>query len=483
VVTSGERGIRRVVGAALVLALAGTLPGVGVAAESGPRIIRQLAPGAAGVVPHTVAVTGRLGRVLLFRADAGDDRGLELWKTDGTRAGTRFVKDINPGAAASQPDVVSAVLSSTLFFGATSAARGAELWRSRGTASSTRLVKDIAPGAGDSNARAEVLMGGRLYFAASDGEDPGDHGRELWKSDGTRGGTVMVRDLAVGPDSSFPVKLARLGKKRLLFAAIHPAHGIQLFRSDGTRAGTGLLKVINEEGPMLAYPGAGPEPVVMGGRYFFGADDGTGGDSHDHGFELWVSDGTKAGTRLLKDINPGPAGTTIGWLQRVGKRVYFAADDKKGLELWVTDGTRAGTRRVKDIHVGAGSSQPTPVGVLGSTFYFAASDGPGKHGRELWRTDGTRSGTRMVRDIAPGGDDSLPLDGVAIDGTLLFTAENAKGRELWRTKGTKASTRMVADLRPGPLGSDPSSLTRLGKRLVFFADDGARGTEPWRYTP
>ena len=133
--------------------------------------------------------------------------------------------------------------------------------------------------------------------------------------------------------------------------------------TDGTANGTKRLKVINEEGPMISYPGAGPQPVVVHGIYYFGADDGTGGDPGDHGFELWRSDGTKAGTRLLKDIVPGTGGTNISWMRRVGTKLFFSATDSHGAELWVSDGTAHGTKRVMDIAPGANSSGSIPAGL------------------------------------------------------------------------------------------------------------------------
>jgi ELWxxDGT repeat protein len=345
-------------------------------------------------------------------------------------------------------------------------------------------VKDIAHEGNDSsNPEPWTVMDGIAYLDASDGELPGDHGDEMWRSNGRADGTWMVKDIDPGVGNGFARFQTRLGH-RILFIANDGTSDLELFVSDGTRNGTHLVKDINEEsgeGGIIGYPGGGPDLAVFEGRLYFQANDGTGGGPGDHGPELWRSDGTAAGTRLFKELVPGTAGTQIQWFRRVGQKLFFGARDPKGMELWVTDGTTAGTHRVKDIWPGAVSSDPSPLGVIGSILYFSAESIA--HGRELWRSDGTRDGTRMVKDIFGGHDGSFPNGGRVVGGVLVFVAENAKGAELWRSNGTAAGTKLVKDLRQGPEGSDPSSLTRVGQRLIFFADDGINGREPWTYVP
>jgi len=461
------------------LAIVGSLVSMPAAAAK-PTIIRNLVHGAAGVGAGDLILLGVLGGSALYGIDTGDGLGEELWKTDATAHGTQRIKDINPGAQGSSPDDMIR-LGSNALFEATDASTGAELWKTNGLSAGTKLVRDIAPSGEDSNAFPLGVLKGRLLFSASDGTLPGDHGQELWTTDGSRSGTHMVKDIAPGPDPAFAVKLAVIGSKALFTASDGGSHGLQLYVTDGTTHGTKRLKVINDEGSMLSYPGAGPQPVVVNGIYYFGADDGS--SPGHHGFELWRSDGTRAGTRLVKDILPGTGGTDIQWMRRVGSKLLFSARDGHGTELWVSDGTAHGTKRVKDIAPGADSSDPYQLAVIGSTLYFAANDGSGGHGIELWRSDGTDAHTRMVKDIAPGSASSSPYEAVVIGRTLLFPATDGHGTELWRSDGTKTGTRRVADLATGHASSDPARLVRVGRSLVFFADDGVHGLEPWRYTP
>jgi ELWxxDGT repeat protein len=162
---------------------------------------------------------------------------------------------------------------------------------------------------------------------------------------------------------------------------------------------------------------------------FFTADDGR------NGWALWKSDGTDAGTILVKDIFSGqsdPYGETGPTnLTNVNGMVFFSAvDESSGRELWRSDGTAAGTIRVKDILPGAGYSYPDSLTNVGGTLFFAADDGV--HGYELWKRDGTEAGTVLVQDLLPGADGSGPYALKVARDKLFFSAESSFcGRELW----------------------------------------------------
>jgi ELWxxDGT repeat protein len=143
----------------------------------------------------------------------------------------------------------------------------------------------------------------------------------------------------------------------------------------------------------------------------------------DVGRELFVSDGTAAGTRLVADIASGPVGPGARELAVVGEVLFFVADDGvAGAELWRSDGTAAGTRRVADVRPGQLGSRPEWVTALGTTVYFSADDGTS--GRELWSSDGTAAGTRLVADLKLGRLGAEPKDLVVHAGSLYFLAYN-----------------------------------------------------------
>ena len=224
----------------------------------------------------------------------------------------------------------------TLFFVADDGVHGKDVWSSDGTDVGTVLVKDLAGNAPGALTNA----GGTLFFAANDGVN----GRELWTSDGTDAGTVLLKDIRLGQYSSFPSLLTYVGDS-VFFTAQDGLHGEELWSSDGTEAGTVLVKDISS-----ANDGYGPQLLTaVDDRLYFSADDGV------HGEELWSSDGTEAGTLLVKDITPKTADYAYGpeSFTAVGGTLFFTTDDGIiGQELWTSDGTEAGTSVVSDINKG-----------------------------------------------------------------------------------------------------------------------------------
>jgi ELWxxDGT repeat protein len=427
------------------------------------KVVHDINPGPRDSRPGKLLV---IDQNLFFVANDGT-HGREVWRTDGTAGGTTLVRDILRGRQGSQArssfsDSEGAPfrnLDGTLLFSARDRTHGWELWRSDGTAGGTYLVRDIFPGDDGSQPRKLTTVGGMLLFTA---RDP-THGVELWRSDGTEDGTALVSD--INPSGSSALSgLTDIGGT-LLFAAWDPIHGEELWRADGTEAGTMLVSDI-VPGPEGSAPGGFTEDFAnVRGTLFFTADDGT------HGEELWRSDGTAGGTTLVRDVRPGGASSYPYGLTRVGGNLFYGArDGSHGVELWRSDGTEAGTRLVRDTGPGSAEKILGITDIAGTAFYTANYD-------ELWRSDGTAAGTRLIREFPDGSPGAFTRVGRSV----FFAAFTYRhGSELWRTDGTRAGTELVYDNERGYARRGPGPLTRVGRTLFFAASDyRTYGRELW----
>ena len=162
-------------------------------------------------------------------------------------------------------------------------------------------------------------------------------------------------------------------------------------------------------------------------------------------------------------------------LSVIDDTMYFNAFDvNNGRELWKSDGTSAGTMLVKDINPGSSSSYPRDFTDVNGTLFFIAYDGT--NGNELWKSDGTSGGTMLLKDIRPGSSSSYPYYLTEVNGTLFFSAyDGTNGRELWKSDGTSAGTMLVKDINPGSDSSSPSSLTEVNGTLFFSATLNSSG--------
>jgi ELWxxDGT repeat protein len=367
----------------------------------------------------------------------------------------QMVLDINTNTPSSSPSGTVAI-GSTAYFAADDGAHGVELWKSNGTTSGTVLVKDINPGGAGSYPTQLTNVNGTLFFTAGSG---------LWRSDGTEGGTF--------PLSGVTASNLTNANGTLFFAGDDGTNGNELWKSDGTVAGTTLVKDI--------YPGvrtdyysyyfqnsSNPSQLTnVNGTLFFSAEDALGG-------ELWKSDGTEAGTV--------PLISHVGWnMTNLDGTLFFASyDPAHASELWQSDGSSAGTMLVKDININPGaSSYPSYVTSVNGKLYFTADDG--EHGRELWTSDGSSSGTIQVTDIYGGGGSSTPSNLTNVNGMLYFSAnDGVTGGELWRSDGTAAGTVPVKDIDLGSASSSPSNLTNVNGTLFFTANDGTGVSKLWQ---
>jgi ELWxxDGT repeat protein len=238
---------------------------------------------------------------------------------------------------------------------------------------------------------------------------------------------------------------------------------VQLWKTDGTDAGTTMVKEISNANRIR-------ELTATNNKLFFLVE-GTNNIN-----KLWKTDGTSNGTSLVLDIDPTNSFSLDPIrMCALNENVFFnAGNQSNGVEIWKSDGTAAGTQIVKEI--GPGSQDGTShlvnsfMGELnGKVYFFGGLTNSGQKG--LWQTDGTEQGTNFVKAI---GSISKPYhignllyffayDEGAVNGSSLY------GEELWVTDGTASGTSMVKDIRPGNSGSSTAnfSIKGLGSKIVF----------------
>lgn len=282
----------------------------------------------------------------------------EVWLTDGTTAGTtHFALTEESGRIARFVGAAS-----QFYFATSFPDDGQRWWRSNGTAAGTVALQQPTA---DFVGYPGVTVGNALYLLGRT-EAAGD---ELWYNDGLSSTLVQLTDHA---DVQGPFQFQWLTPKgdELYFIMNHTTYGPELWKSDGTAGGTTLVKDIvpaELDGLYFAYPG----PLYpFQDKLLFAIDDG------QIGRELWQSDGTAAGTTLFKDINPGVNGSSPEYLTIRNDQLFFTASDGvHGRELWQSDGTAAGTTMITDLYPGSASANPYIYDITGDSLYFSAYNG------------------------------------------------------------------------------------------------------------
>src|SRR5262249_35204167 len=275
---------------------------------------------------------------------------------------------------------------------------GDQLWSTDGTTAGTTALTRFS---GVSIPMVQNV-GGTLYF---DAYDSNSSEVQVWTSDGTAGGTAAVP--ATGGTYNFAGDFTAVGNT-VFFVNVtgSPPDGTTTAQLWAIKGGSAAPVT-----PDTVWFGMPTDLTALNdSTLLFAGDDGSG-----HGEELWKSDGTAAGTKMVADVNPGPAGALFdesaqanpsaavgepGAFTVAGGVAYFSADNgSAGQELWKSDGTASGTVLVKNIASGSANSSPQSLTDVNGAVYFVAHDG--SDANQLWKTDGTSGGTSLVQSFTP----------------------------------------------------------------------------------
>lgn len=477
-------------GAGALLAL--TVAGPAQAATSPISLVKSFSSGTLSSNPGQIVIAGGNGYFAADPSGRADSMGTwnELYRTDGTEAGTRLVKELVAGDEGGNPSNLTA-LGSTLYFQTSSPSLAAGLWQTDGTDAGTVAVPLSA---GRFSAQILGIHAGELIVVAAAGEtNPSQVERSVWA---VRPGAAprRVATVPVGYGNSFSL----LSSGRIVF---------ERFYADRSGSELWATGVDGAEARRISPPeltgGLGPLRVSGDQAYFRAETAATGA-------EPWVTDGTPEGTKLLLDATPGSGSTDPGFAKAVGSDVYVtrsingllriragealelrptAAGSERfaltshltpmgsGLcftaghdrDLWCTDGTQAGTQKLYN-HGTAGAVRH--VALIGATLYFSVD-------AAIWQSDGTPSGTRPFT-TTPAATYLNEDNGMTrLGDVLLFSATDERGRELWRSDGTSSGTRLVRDLATKPTGSELHALPSLGGRALFLASQASGTSGLW----
>jgi len=400
-----------------------------------------------------------------------------LWVTDGTRTGTRGPLGVDGPDGRLRLASGFSIGREALVFRGRASATGSEPWITDGTEEGTRLIADLRPGTNSSGPRGiERLPDATLFFASED-TDPGSCNRTLWRTDGTFPGTVPLREFEAQICDSDIIGFVHKVGDAIFFAARRGTESAQVWVSDGTEAGTRQLTSFSQSVIGEFFSVASDDAVL------FGVDDGV------HGFEPWAADA--GGARMLGDLCPGPCASGPLFPTSLAGRFYFHADDGiHGIEPWRSDGTAAGTRMIHDICPGDCDSFAItfPFLAVGGHVFFVAQDEPGGEPQnELWAAPVEGEGAVQLTDF----DVDFPFPrsgpaantGAAVGDVYLFTAIDVEhGYEIWRSDGTPEGTRLAVNLetrRAAGAGSVPVLFTPWQGGVLFFAREPDVGYQPW----
>lgn len=436
---------------------------------TGHTLVADIDGGAGSSTPQILAhADGKLW----FAADDGSN-GRELHCCDGTSLGTGLAYDIARGGSSSDP-LESGVLDvgsgrERVIFAATRDLVTGREPHVIDSASAGSLLIDIHPtfGEGSSPGMLGRLSSGRGVFLARVPGFPGQS-MSLYTTDGTPQGTTpsVATGPYVGPflaldDDSFVVFVGQ--------PITNPMNPFNNMRWELWHVrDTGVMHSVSlSQNPNNFLPPLPPTDVVEYGEKVYFAYGLVLGERRIYEYDR-AGHVTQRFASMPQDWDPSS-------LTTAGRFLYFTASDVLGRELWAWTGSGQ-PYRVSDIDPN-GSSSPRDLIEFNNRIFFTADDGV--HGRELWSSSGIGSGTNLLLDIQSGSTSSEPGVLVSTGPALFFTADDGiHGREVWRTNGYTSGTVLAADINPGSASSSPDDLTMVHvDRIACTADDGVHGEE------
>jgi ELWxxDGT repeat protein len=425
------------------------------------------APGTARVSNFSQTLVGPLtaagNRLFFVTVPPPSYSTSELWVSDGTKAGTKLVTH----QVFSRIPWVKAE-GNQLYFEADDGTHGLQIWRSDGTAAGTRQLTTVARSFGLPNSNGGLAeAGGKLVVVG--GTAPGSY--SLWVI--APGSAGSVADLCPGGCGYFTLDSILIEAGGRVLFAIPPgavSSADSLWTSDGTAGGTVALKSCSGS-CFFSNPSGSLDSFVLGGTLYFTVQESDGMS------RLWRTDGTPGGTARVAPTPLDPLAPLV--LASLPGKVFFNAPDKPGDvpaedELFVTDGTVAGTRQLTDTTDPLASSPAGLVAAGGGVFFTASSSADPA---TFWRSAGTAASTVPTAvSPAPG----MPPPVAAFGGLVyLQSSDSNASLQLWRSDGTAAGTLPLTGFS-APQAAAPAAPVACGTGVCFGVVTAGGGGAVWR---
>lgn len=412
--------------------------------QSAPRIVKDFAGGREDSAPIGLHVANEtmyfLTRGEVHRASFpsyGPTEGLFLWKTDGNSA-PQHVRSFQASSFSSDPQIFSQ--GENVYI-----AIASQLWRTNGTAKGTKRIAR-----GLSAVTPFGATNDRTFFFSNRGNTI-----EIWATDGKSEGTILLRTFTNAFDSpkvEDPVHF----QGRLFFTV----NG-NLWSSNGTPAGTRRLDALFALSPQR--PTSARKLAVFNDRLFFSAF------LTATEYALWQTDGTAAGTGLVKDFSEERERGFISGIGVIGRSLYLAASSsvENGFTIYRSDGTARGTSTFYEDFEGF---QCEFIPATNGFYIVNGGSGSGN----LYFSNGTTSGTSPVSN-ATGARRAFET---ALLGERLYFRNDL--HTIYSAKDAFAEA-VLDEPRPGSDGIQ--NLTAFNGELFFTAFDREHGTELWHRKP
>ncbi|MBT1700132.1 T9SS type A sorting domain-containing protein [Fulvivirgaceae bacterium PWU4] len=410
---------------------------------------------------RSISLTYALGDKVFACADDGNI-GNELWVSDGTPEGTKLLKDFNVGYGASG---ISKFITfkGKVYFGAYTSQYQSELWYSDGTTSGTVMVADLTPPNdyyGGTSPQHFTIFQNHLYFTSADGK--------LYKTTGEQGNATVVDQL------SYTGRIAHVTSAA---GKLYYYKGSDiLYWTDGTATGDFDLPLDIED---TYFKGL----FTTGGQLF-----AMRGSTYDNHIKLYaLNHATNVWTKVFDVKTPTYGNHEITNFTAMGDKLFFTLrkdydNVAETEELWVTNGTLAGTSMLRSFawqrHMSESGMENFKV--FNNAVYFR-SGYPTKSA--LWKSDGTVAGTAKVHDVEITRPYNLPNEPVIANDRLYFAGTPVEygAPSLWSTDGTTEGTKFEMALSTN-LGGLPHWFSSNGS-LVYFVTAEQFAATLWSTAP